>query len=79
MQERRTSIRHPRYKTASIVFNRLGSVYTCTLRNISERGACVVVEKDMFVPAEFKLMAEGHMRTCAIAWRRPDRIGIRYQ
>jgi len=79
MQERRATIRHPRYKTASIVFNRLGSVYTCTLRNISERGACVLVEKNMFVPAEFRLMAEGHTHTCAIAWRQPDRVGVKYQ
>jgi len=79
MVERRTSVRHPRYKGASIVFNRLGSVLSCTLRNISPNGACLQVEENTFVPAEFKLLAEGEMRRCAVAWRRPDRLGVRYQ
>jgi len=79
MVERRTSIRHPRYKGASIVFNRLASVFSCTLRNTSENGACLIVDKNMFVPAEFKLLAEGNMRPCVVAWRRPDRVGVKYQ
>jgi hypothetical protein len=79
MNERRTSVRHPRYKGASIVFKRLGSVISCTLRNISQNGACLIVERDMFVPAEFKLLSEGTMRSCAVAWRRPDRVGVKYQ
>jgi hypothetical protein len=79
MVERRANVRHPRLKSASIVFNRLGSVMTCRLRNISENGACLVIDENAFVPAQFKLMAEGHMRPCAVAWRRPDRIGVKYQ
>ena len=52
---------------------------TCRLRNISENGACLVIDENAFVPAQFKLMAEGHMRPCTVAWRRPDRIGVKYQ
>jgi hypothetical protein len=79
MNERRASVRHPRYKGASIVFNRLGSVISCTLRNISESGACLMVQHDIFIPGEFKLLAEGAMHSCAVAWRRPDRVGVKYR
>jgi hypothetical protein len=79
MNERRTSVRHPRYKGASIVFNRLGSVISCTLRNISANGACLIVPADLFVPAEFKLLIEGAMHSCVVAWRRPERVGVKYQ
>lgn len=79
MKERRTSLRQPRYKAASIVFNRLSSVISCTLRNVSDDGACLLVPADLFVPAEFKLLTEETMRSCTVAWRRPDRIGVRYE
>jgi hypothetical protein len=79
MNERRTTVRQPRYKGASIVFNRLGSVISCTLRNVSADGACLIVPSDFFLPAEFKLLTEGAMRPCVVAWRRPDRVGVRYQ
>lgn len=79
MHERRTSVRHPRYKGASIVFNRLGSVISCTLRNVSQNGACLIVRAEQFVPAEFKLLSEGVMRSCVVAWRQPERVGVRYQ
>jgi len=79
MNERRTSIRYPRYKAASIVFNRLGSVISCTLRNISPNGACLIVTPDLFVPAEFNLLTEGAMRSCVVAWRRPNRLGVKYR
>ena len=78
MNERRAAIRQPRYKAASIVFNRLSSVITCTLRNASPDGACLLVPTNSFVPVEFKLLAEGAMRPCAVAWRAPDRVGVKY-
>ena len=78
MNERRAAARHPRYKGASIIFNRLGSVISCTLRNVSEDGACLLVAPNSFVPAEFKLLTEGAMRPCTVAWRSPDRVGVRY-
>lgn len=78
MIERRRNVRHPKYKSASIVFNRLGSVISCTLRNASEGGACLVVPSYVFIPAKFDLHSEGAARPCTIAWRRPDRIGVQY-
>jgi hypothetical protein len=79
MNERRANVRHPRYKGASIVFNRLQSVMSCTLRNISPEGACLLVTPDTFVPAQFKLLAEGATRSCTVAWRLPDRLGVKYR
>ncbi|HSV24193.1 MAG TPA: PilZ domain-containing protein [Xanthobacteraceae bacterium] len=79
MIERRTDLRVRRFKAGSIVFNEAASVFDCTVRNISDTGACLLVTSPLTVPAEFELMIEGERRPCAVAWRRPDRIGVKYQ
>jgi len=79
MTERRTGGRVRQLKAASIVFNGATSVFSCTLRNISQAGACLMVPSPLTVPAAFELRADGKRRPCTVAWRLPDRIGVRYQ
>jgi PilZ domain-containing protein len=79
MIERRTSQRLPRLKAGGIVFNGLSSVIDCTVRNISDGGACLIVAKDSMMPVSFRLRAEGETRSCSVAWRRADRLGVKYQ
>jgi hypothetical protein len=79
MDERRTSARARQLKAGSIVFNGAKSVFTCTVRNVSQAGACLLVTSPLTVPAAFDLMVDGARRPCAVAWRRPDRIGVKYQ
>ena len=79
MSERRTNERRRRLKAGTIVFNNATSVYSCTVRNVSKTGACLMVTSPLTVPAEFELMTEGERRPCTVAWRRPDRIGVKFQ
>jgi len=79
ISERRTGGRVRQLKAASIVFNGATSVFSCTVRNISQAGACLMVPSPLTVPAAFELRADGERRACAVAWRLPDRIGVKYQ
>jgi hypothetical protein len=79
MSERRTSGRLRQLKAGSIVFNGAQSVFSCTVRNISQTGACLLVASPLTVPAAFELMVDGARHPCAVAWRQPDRIGVRYK
>jgi PilZ domain-containing protein len=79
MNERRTTARARQLKAGSIIFNGAKSVFTCTVRNVSNAGACLLVPSPLTVPAAFDLLVDGVRRRCAIAWRQPDRIGVQYQ
>jgi hypothetical protein len=79
MSERRNNERRRRLKSGTIVFNNATSVYSCTVRNVSKTGACLMVASPLTVPAEFELMTEGDRRPCTVTWRRPDRIGVKFQ
>jgi hypothetical protein len=37
------------------------------------------VTSPLTVPAEFELMMEDDRRPCTVTWRRPDRIGVKFQ
>jgi hypothetical protein len=79
MSDKRMEGRQRKLKSASIVYNNLTSVYSCTLRNLSPTGACLTVTSPLTVPAEFELLIEGERRPCTVAWRRADRIGVRFR
>jgi hypothetical protein len=79
MNERRTATRARQLKAGSIIFNGAKSVFTCTVRNVSDVGACLLVVSPLTVPAAFDLLVDGVRRRCAVAWRSPDRIGVQYQ
>jgi hypothetical protein len=76
--ERRSHQRHPRLKAGSIVFKGLGSVLDCTVRNISDGGACLIVANSVTIPVDFRLRHEGELRACAITWRLLNRIGVKF-
>jgi hypothetical protein len=78
MNERRTTTRARQLKAGSIIFNGAKCVFTCTVRNVSNAGACLLVPS-LGVPAAFDLLVDGVSRRCAVAWRQPDRIGVQYQ
>jgi hypothetical protein len=79
MNERRTSARTRQLKAGSIVFNSAQSTFSCTVRNVSAAGACLMVTSPLTVPAAFDLLVAGERKPCAIAWRLPDRVGVQYQ
>ena len=79
MNERRTDPRQRMLKAGTIVYNNSSSVYDCTVRNLSKGGACLMVNGGLTVPPEFELRMEGTRRQCIVTWRRPDRIGVKFQ
>jgi hypothetical protein len=78
ISERRTGARSRQLKAGSIVFNGGKSVLSCTVRNISQTGLCLMVSP-LGVPSAFELLTGGERRRCTVVWRLPDRIGIKYQ
>jgi hypothetical protein len=76
--ERRTSARSRQLKSGSIIFNENKSVLSCTVRNVSKGGLCLLVPSGLTVPMAFDLSSAGERRHCAVVWRLPDRIGVKY-
>jgi hypothetical protein len=56
------------------------STIACRIRDQSATGALLLVEPGSAVPDEFILIfsGEGHKVPCAVAWRRPGKIGVRF-
>ena len=78
MSERRTASRHRTLKAGTIVFNNSSSVYSCTVRNVSKTGACLLMAGALSVPAQFDLMMDNERVPCTVRWRRTDRLGVRF-
>jgi hypothetical protein len=52
----------------------------CTIRNMTERGACLQVQTTAGIPAIFDFLRAGEpaTRTCKIVWRDDTRIGVMF-
>jgi hypothetical protein len=79
MIENRRSIRHRVLKAGLISFNRAAGI-TCTVRNISEGGACLEVESPIGIPQDFDLhIASDHVtKPCHLVWAGQRRIGVSF-
>ena len=81
MQERRNKSRHKILKAGTIVFNRAGTI-SCTVRNLSQAGACLQVESPVGIPEAFDLRidSEGLIIThhCKVEWRTVHQIGVAF-
>jgi hypothetical protein len=78
--ERRSEPRSRTLKAGRIVFNRRASVVTCTIRNMSSKGAKLVVSSQAGLPNSFELELEsgGPPRSCRVIWRRDNEIGVNF-
>jgi len=81
MLEPRKHPRHRTLKAGRIVFNRKFSALDCTVRNLSEGGACLVLGSSVGIPECFDLTVEPDRwtRPCRVAWRSEHRIGVAFQ
>jgi hypothetical protein len=75
--ERRMNARSRQLKSGSIIFNGNKSVLSCTVRNVSKGGLCLLVPSGLTVPMAFELSSAGERRHCAVVWRLLDRIGVK--
>jgi hypothetical protein len=81
MEERREIQRTRVLKGAKIIVNQQGSVVDCTIRNLTNAGACLEVATCIEVPANFDLRFAPAQpgRKCRVVWRRERRLGISFE
>jgi PilZ domain len=79
MSENLAKLRQRVLKSAKIGFNR-GGVIDCTIRDISEDGACLRVTSALGIPAFFELILDDKtQRLCQVKWRKETQIGVEFQ
>lgn len=80
MTEQRGDQRQRTLKTGMIVFNGGRSTIECVVRNLSEGGAQLKVVSILGIPETFLLrLADKSTRNCAIAWKRADVLGVKFE
>jgi hypothetical protein len=81
MEERRTIQRTRTLKSARIAFNHSSSVIDCTVRNLTNVGACLHVTSSLGVPETFDLMFDSIRahRPCRVVWRTETKIGVAFE
>lgn len=64
-----------------ISFHHLGATFECTVRNLSDTGACLMVESPVGIPNEFALVLDREKvpRRCRVVWRSANRIGVAFR
>jgi hypothetical protein len=79
MQDNRKSRRQRILKADTIAFDRAAGI-DCTVRNISDEGACLEVASPLGIPNDFILVISKDKlkRECHVAWRSARRIGVRF-
>ena len=77
--EQRKSQRLRRLKDAQLVFNDRKSVMNCTVRNVSERGAKLIVSEPYLVPTVFELAISGAVsRIARKVWFKEGEMGVKF-
>ena len=79
MEERRAHVRARTLKGGSIT-TEISSGEPCTIRNLTEAGACLQTDGDIPVPDKFSLIVKPEMkrRSCEVVWRIANMIGVRF-
>jgi hypothetical protein len=78
MNEKRASSRRRVLKTGQIVFSDKVPKLACTIRNLSEAGACLQVSTTIGMPASFGLLIDGVRHSCHIKWQTDTRLGVTF-
>jgi hypothetical protein len=79
MVERRKHERQASSEPARIVFDEPDSTMDCTIRDLSDNGACVEVSNTRLVPSLFRLVrASGATQFCRVAWRTRNKLGVTF-
>ncbi|MGN6285295.1 MAG: diguanylate cyclase [Afipia sp.] len=80
MDERRHAQRARTFRGGKILLNNRRSVVGCTVRNLSDTGACLQVESIADIPDRFDLAIEGDelIYPCRLMWTSENRIGVSF-
>jgi hypothetical protein len=77
--ERRKTPRRRTYKSGTIILGKK-AVLPCTVRNLTESGASLVVAATFEIPSTFHLGVSGHTtRICKVIWRTEGQLGVHFQ
>jgi len=81
MEDKRRALRSRVLRGGVISFRQLGTTIDCTMRNLSETGACLMVTSPVGIPSEFELVSDRDKvpRHCRVVWRAADRIGVAFE
>ena len=76
--ERRSTVRQRTFKGGRINFDTAG--VDCIIRNLTDVGACPEADTAVPIPDKFRLVIKPEflVRDCEVAWRRSDKIGVRF-
>lgn len=78
-KDNRDTQRHRTLKGAKIVLNEGFSTFSCTVRNMSDTGAKLIVQSIVGVPKRFELaLDDGRRFQCETAWHTEKEIGVRF-
>jgi PilZ domain len=68
------------FKAAKIVFQNHAATIECTIRDLSQGGARLMVASAVGIPDFFELALPGEpMRPCRLIWRKAAQIGVAFQ
>lgn len=78
--DKRHDQRRRTFKGGKILFNQDRSVIDCTVKNLSEGGAALLVESTIGIPAEFNLLiSPDHvLKACKVVWKTDTQIGVSF-
>jgi hypothetical protein len=78
VQEKRTIFRKRVLKTAQIVLSEKAPKLDCSIRNLSDTGACLQVSTTYGIPTNFEIIIDGTRRHCHSVWRTDTKIGVMF-
>jgi hypothetical protein len=75
--------RHPRRRTlkaARILLNHHRSVLDCTVRNLTQVGACLNVPSTVGIPNRFDVVfdSDHSVRACRVVWHKEKQVGVEF-
>jgi hypothetical protein len=80
MEDKRKSPRRRALKDGKIVFADAMCVIDCTIRDMSENGARLLIANTMGIPESFQLYekSSGKLYPSTTAWRQSNVIGVKF-
>ncbi len=82
MEERRAIVRTRVRRNAELVIDRQAvERVQCTLRDLTNAGACIALASPHQVPDTFELTLDHgrSLRPCRVRWRADDRLGVSFE
>jgi hypothetical protein len=77
--ERREALRRTTLKGGRIAFNAGRSTVDCTVRNLSSKGAKLLVNSVVGIPDTFDLVLADHSKQpCRVTWRALKELGVEF-